>query len=181
MHGQFEHKIKVTLNIHSVRLIPTTFLDILHRITVLLHVRTTANQTSNFLSSVLSFQCIFELVKRRMNSEKVSYNRFRIFGFPICVQKQSLKYIEIKFFVVVCMSVKLVLSCWRRNVGKGCLRIEWWEVIGRKKNEGKGSGVDCVIRIFIIFNSNPILLGCSNQENGQGMCHILVYGGQKCF
>jgi hypothetical protein len=111
MHGQFEHKIKVTLNIHSVRLIPTTFLDILHRITVLLHVRTTANQTSNFLSSVLSFQCIFELVKRRMNSEKVSYNRFRIFGFPICVQKQSLKYIEIKFFVVVCMSVKLVLSC----------------------------------------------------------------------
>jgi len=81
-----------------------------------------------------------------------------------------LKFTKPWFCLSFCMSVKLGLSHWGRNVGWRCSQIwclGWYLDLRRKGYEG--SGEDYTARNFMTCSPQRILFGSSNEGDGQGM------------
>jgi hypothetical protein len=60
-------------------------------------------------------------------------------------------------------------SHWGRNVGWGCLRIEWWgEYVELRGTRYPGNGENYVMSRVMIYTPHPILCRWSNREEWDG-------------
>lgn len=96
---------------------------------------------------------VYEEMNSRLNTVNVCYFYFTIICFPISyLRKWKLKYTNLSFHLLFCMSVKLGFSNQKREaVDWGSLRrecwgqyLDWWEMVLQE------AGKNCMKRSFII-------------------------------